>query len=126
MGEDPILEQLRAICLAFPEAAEGAGVGSPTFRVRDRIFAMRHGAEGRPSLRCKAPRGFQQVLIDSDPEAFFVPPYVGQHGWVGIWLDRDLDWKHIAELIEESYCLTAPKRLIKQLQAGGRANPKQD
>ncbi len=105
------IERLRAICLALPEAAEGGGVGNPSFRVRDRIFAMQHGVNGRTSMWCKAPRGFQEIIVSSDPERFFVPPYVGQHGWVGVWLDSDLDWDFIADIVEESYCMTAPKRL---------------
>lgn len=110
MKEDP-LDQLRAICLAFPEAAEKRGVGDPTFCVRDKIFAMRHLVDGRMSMWCKAPSGAQEVLVGSDPEKFFVPPYVGHHGWIGIWLDVEIDWDLLADLIEESYRMTAPKRL---------------
>jgi hypothetical protein len=119
---EEILEKLRAMCLALPEATEGEGVGSPSFRVRDKIFAMQHPAEGRPSLWCKAPAGFQAVVVESDPERFFVPPYVGHHGWIGIWLDVELDWGHLAELVEESYRMTAPKRLIKLLQPDDSAS----
>ena len=109
------LDKLRAICLALPEATEGGGVGNPSFRVRDKIFAMQHPAEGRPSMWCKAPRGFQETLVASDSERYFVPPYVGHHGWVGVWLDIDQDWDFIADLITDSYRLTAPKRLIARL-----------
>ena len=118
--DGPILEHLRAICLALPEATEGAGVGNPAFLVRRRIFAMQHPHDGRASLWCKAPNGLQEVLVESDPECFFVPPYVGHNGWVGIWLDGDLDWGHVADLIEDSYRMTAPKRLSKLLVPGGR------
>ena len=110
MGMD-WLEQLRTICLALPEATEGGGVGNPTFRVRDKIFAMQHPVDGRPSMWCKAPRGFQEVIVESDPSQFFVPPYVGHHGWVGVWLDVEPDWSLIADLITDSYRMTAPKRL---------------
>lgn len=117
MNDDP-LNKLRAICLALPEAVEGGGVGDPSFKVRDKIFAMQHPMNGRPSVWCKAPRGLQEVLAGSDPERFFVPPYVGQHGWIGFWLDVEIDWDHIAGLVEDSYRMTAPKRLVAQL--GGR------
>lgn len=110
---DTAIERLRAICMALPEATEGQGVGSPTFRVRDKIFAMQHPMENRPSMWCKAPRGLQEVLVSAEPERFFVPPYVGQHGWVGMWLDIEIDWEHVAELVEQSYRMTAPKRLLK-------------
>jgi predicted DNA-binding protein (MmcQ/YjbR family) len=109
------VDRLRTICLPLPEATEGQGVGNPTFRVRDKIFAMQHPAEGRPSMWCKAPRGFQEMIVASDPARFFVPPYVGKSGWIGVWLDVELDWNHITELIVESYRMTAPKRLSKLL-----------
>lgn len=110
MQEDP-LDQLRAICLALPESVESGGVGNPSFKVRDKIFAMRHGFDGRMSMWCKAPPGAQDVLVGSNPEQFFVPPYVGHHGWVGIWLDVEIDWDLVADLVRGSYCMTAPKRL---------------
>ncbi|MBI5666368.1 MAG: MmcQ/YjbR family DNA-binding protein [Chloroflexi bacterium] len=118
MASNDWLAQLRLICLALPEATEGGGVGDPTFRVRDKIFAMQHRVDNRPSMWCKAPRGFQEVLVESDPDRFFVPPYVGHHGWVGVWLDVELDWEYIADLVEDSYRLTAPKRLHTRRSAG--------
>lgn len=114
MNDDPLV-RLRRICLAFPEATEQGGVGDPTFRVRDKIFAMRHPVDGRLSLWCKAAPGAQRVLVGSDPNRFFVPPYVGHHGWVGMWLDVAIDWDEVADLVEESYRMTAPKRLTARL-----------
>jgi hypothetical protein len=110
-----VLKRLRAICLRFPEAVETGGVGNPSFKVRDKIFAMQHGHEGRSSCWVKAPRGVQGMLVGHDSERFFVPPYVGHHGWVGVWLDRTVDWEELADLVEESYRITAPKRLSAQL-----------
>ena len=114
MKEDP-LDQLRAICLALPEANEQGGVGDPSFKVRDKIFAMQHRVNDRLSMWCKAPPGAQDVLVGSDPKRFFVPPYVGHHGWVGVWLDVEIDWNEVADLVEESYRMTAPKRLCALL-----------
>ena|SRR5947209_1258369 len=116
--KENILDQLRAICLAFPEASEQGGVGDPTFKVRGKIFAMRHGVDGRMSMWCKAPPGAQDVLVGSEPERFFVPPYVGHHGWVGMWLDGGIDWELVADLVKESYRMTAPKRLSGLLEQG--------
>jgi hypothetical protein len=115
------LNKLRAICLTLPEATEEGGVGDPTFKVRGKIFAMRHPMHDRSSMWCKAPRGVQEMLVNSEPDRFFVPPYVGQHGWVGLWLDAELDWEHVAALVEDSYRMTAPKRLIRQLDERGGA-----
>lgn len=109
------LTRLRAICLAYPEATEQGGVGDPTFKVRGKIFAMRHGMDGRMSLWLKAPPGAQDVLVRSDSARYFVPPYVGHHGWVGVWLDIEVDWDFVADLIDESYRMTAPKRLVALL-----------
>jgi predicted DNA-binding protein (MmcQ/YjbR family) len=111
------INQLRIICLALPEATEGAGVGDPTFRVRDKIFAMQHPVNERPSMWCKAPHGVQEMLIGSAPETFFIPPYVGQHGWVGTWLDIEVDWAHVADLVEDSYRMTASKKQVRMLDA---------
>lgn len=109
------LDRLRAICLAFPESIEDGGVGDPSFKVRNKIFAMRHSFDERPSLWCKAPQGVQGILVGSNPERFFVPPYVGHHGWIGIRLDTELDWDEVADLVEESYRMTASKRLCTLL-----------
>ena len=109
------LTRLREICLNLPEASEQGGVGDPTFKVRDKIFAMRHPMDERESMWCKAQAGVQSTLVASEPERFFVPPYVGQHGWIGVWLDVDQEWDFVADLILESYCITAPKRLVKLL-----------
>jgi hypothetical protein len=118
-GGDQLLERVRAICLALPEATEGGGVGNPSWRVRDKIFAMRHDSHaGRWGIWCKAPPGAQRALVDGDPDRFFVPPYVGVHGWIGISLAVEQDWDLLADLIEEAYRMTAPKRLIAALDSG--------
>lgn len=104
-------ERLRAICLALPEATEKQTWGDPTYRVRDKIFAMERRGDGRISFWCKAPPGSQMVLVGADPNRFFAPPYVGHKGWVGVRLDNDPDWAEVATLVKRSYRLVAPKRL---------------
>jgi hypothetical protein len=114
MSDDP-LDRVRRVCLALPEATEQEAWGEPTFRVRKKIFAMyaaagnHHGA-GRNSLWCNAPLGVQQMLIHSDADTYFSPPYVGVKGWIGIVLDR-VDDRELAELVAQSYCMVAPKKL---------------
>src|SRR5205823_5969672 len=110
--------RLRAICLALPEADEKKAWGDPTFRVRDKIFAMEKRGDGRVSLWCKAPRGSQPVLVGADPERFFVPPYVGRRGWIGVRLDDRPDWAEVAVLIKRSYRLIAPRRLAALVAEG--------
>lgn len=107
------LERLRAVCLALPGASEKEAWGDPTWRVRNRIFAMQKGnhSGGRPSVWLKAPPGGQDVLVSSGPERFFVPPYVGHKGWVGVWLDgATVDWEELADLIADSHRLIAARR----------------
>jgi predicted DNA-binding protein (MmcQ/YjbR family) len=108
--EDPI-SRIRSICLALPEAAEQpfGGHTSPCFRVRGKIFVMI--SEDRTCMTCKAPSGVQQALVGSDAARFYVPAYVGHKGWIGARLDVERDWAELGELIEESYCMTAPRRL---------------
>jgi len=120
MTIDPF-PRLRAICLAFPEATEEPGRVSvqAIFKVREKAFAWlldNHHGDGRLAIWCKAPPGEQAALVAADPERFFVPPYVGPKGWIGLRLDRGkVDWDEIAEILEESYRMTAPKRVAARL-----------
>ncbi len=83
-----------------------------------------HHDDGRVAAWCKAHHVDQQELVDADPERFFVPPYVGPSGWVGVRLDRGLDWGIVSDLVEQAYRLTAPKTLSGLLDAHGRSSPK--
>jgi predicted DNA-binding protein (MmcQ/YjbR family) len=94
------LTRIRKLCLGLPESHEVEAWGEPTFRVRNKLFAMyttanNHHGGGRPAA----------------PKRFFVPPYVGPSGWIGIWLDGAVDWSELADLLRDSYRLVAPKRL---------------
>ena len=115
------LSRLRKLCLALPEAHEVEAWGEPTFRVRNKLFAMyaapnnHHGA-GRAAVWCKAAPGNQALMVRAEPERYFVPPYVGPSGWVGVWLDRRPDWKEVGELVRDSYRLVAPKKLAALLE----------
>ena len=116
MTDDPY-PRLRQVCLAFPDATEQETWGEPTFRVRNKIFAIARPGDGQVSVWCKAPPGAQEALVGADPARFFAPPYLGPKGWIGIHLDGETDWAEIRELIEESYRLIAPKRLVALLDA---------
>jgi predicted DNA-binding protein (MmcQ/YjbR family) len=117
----PAIERrLRVHCLALPEAEEKpfGGHTAPAYRVRDKMFAMTNDGGLRPELWVKGAPGAQDILVESEPERFFVPPYVGKSGWVGIWLDGDVDWDQVESLVRESYCLIAPKRLAMLVLLG--------
>ena len=118
------LGKLRTLCLALPQATEKDAWGEPTFRVGGKIFAMfsnNHHGDGRIAVWCKAPPGVQEILVGADPERFFVPPYVGHKGWIGVRLDRPVDWEEIADILADSYRMTAPKRLAAALQPPQRS-----
>jgi len=115
------LERTRSICLALPEATEKEAWGAPTFRVRDKLFVHyreNHHGDGRVAIWCKARDGVQETLVDADPKRFFVPPYVGHKGWIGVRLEGRVDWSQVSDLLEESYRMTAPKRLLAALDEG--------
>lgn len=110
---DDALTRLRRACLALPETTEQVAWGAPTFRVRKKIFAMfanDHHRDGRVAAWCPVPTGVQPMLVARDPDTFFVPPYVGVKGWIGVVLDR-VDDRELGELMVQSYCLIAPKKL---------------
>ena len=110
------ITRLRKICLVLPEAHEVEAWGEPTFRVRNKMFATfasadNHHGNGRDAVWCKAAPGNQDFMVRAAPDRFFVPPYVGPSGWIGVWLDGDVDWAEVADLVCDSYCLIAPKKL---------------
>ena len=112
------LTKLRKLCLALPEAHEVEAWGEPTFRVRNKMFAMyagpqNHHGRGRPGVWFKATREDQAQMVQAAPESFFVPPYVGKSGWVGAWLDDVADWEELAEFLRDAYRMIAPKRLLE-------------
>jgi len=113
--------RLVALCRALPEAeAESAGTQHLSFKVRKRIFAYYtcdHHGDGRIAFWCKAPPGEQGRLVGEDPERYFVPPYVGPRGWVGLRLDtRRVDWRSVKDLAFAAYFLTAPDSLRRRIE----------
>lgn len=121
MAGDDAFERLREICMQFPEAEEEpfGGHTAPSWRVRKKIFAMGSDGTGREAVNFKAAPGAQEILVQAAPRRFYRPPYIGHKGWVGAWLDaEDIDWDELAALIDESYRLIAPKRLVEQLEGG--------
>ena len=110
---DPVVV-VDEICMALPEAENKpfGGHEAPAYRVRDKIFVKVN--EDLSGFTCKAPPGVQQVLVASEPDRFYVPAYVGRQGWIGVnFVDVDRD--ELAAIIEDSYRMTAPKKLLAQL-----------
>jgi hypothetical protein len=115
-----VLAKLREICLAFPETSERLSHGAPTFFVREkRSFLMvltNHHGDGRFAIWCAAPDGMQKMLVEADPERFFVPPYVGHRGWLGVRLDRGIHWDELTGIAEDAYADVAPAKLVEAAQ----------
>jgi hypothetical protein len=116
------LARLRKLCLALPEAHEVEAWGEPTFRVKGKLFAMHasadtHHGDGRAGVWIKSAHVTQDMLVRADPKRYFVPPYVGKSGWVGAYIGRGADWEIIADLLRDAYRLTAPKKLVTQLNS---------
>jgi hypothetical protein len=107
-----ILGRIRKLCLTLPETSERPSHGAPTFFVREKKSFLtvwhNHHRDGRFALICAAPEGLQAMLVEADPERFFVPPYVGHRGWLGLRLDREFDWDEIAGIVEDAYLEVAP------------------
>src|SRR4051812_548801 len=119
MREDP-LDALRRLCLTLPEVTERLSHGEPAWFVGGkRIFVTYsdHHHDDRLAFWCAAPPGAQDVLVAAAPERFFVPPYVGHRGWLGVRLDVSADWDEVAGMVAGAYRQVAPKRLLAQLDA---------
>jgi hypothetical protein len=105
--------RLRAICLALPEANEELMRRGPSNRVADKIFALERPRDDWLALWCKVPEGSREILLQAEPTRFFIPPYFGPKGWIGVGLDEAADWREIEAFVRRSYRLVAPKRLAK-------------
>ena len=106
------LNRLRKLIKTFPEATERLTWDHPTFRVRDKIFATFGEHEGKASITVKQIKAKQEALCGD--ARFFVPAYVGRHGWVGIFVE-EVEWGFVADLVDQAYRLTAPKALVRLL-----------
>jgi hypothetical protein len=116
------LARVRALCLALPETTERLSHGAPTFFVRGKktfvMFHDDHHGDGRLAIWCAAPMGAQEAMVRSEPDRFFRPAYVGHRGWLGLRLDRDLDWDEVAGIVDDAYRTVAPKTLVAALDSG--------
>ena len=85
----------------------------PSYRVADKIFALERPRNDGLALWCKVPKGSQEILLQAEPTRFFIPPYFGPKGWIGVGLDEAADWREVEAFVRRSYRLVAPRRLAK-------------
>lgn len=115
-------ERLRKLCLALPEVTERLSHGEPTWFVQGKktfVMSANQHHDDRVAFWCAASDGAQETLVTEDPERFFVPPYVGHRGWLGVYLDVPVDWDQIADLVVDAYRRVAPRKLVAALDAVG-------
>ncbi|MDP9236969.1 MAG: MmcQ/YjbR family DNA-binding protein [Chloroflexota bacterium] len=114
MPKKRAIERVREIALALPETSERLSHGEPTWFVRTKVFASwedHHHGDPIVGLWLNAEPGLQEILVGAQPDCFYRPKYVGYKGWIGVNMDGPLDWGQVADLIRDSYRLTAPKKL---------------
>lgn len=102
----------------MPEATERLSHGEPTWFVRGKktfVTYADHHHDDRLAFWCAAPDGVQAEMVSAEPNRFFVPPYVGVRGWLGVRLDISTDWDEIAGIVTEAYRHVAPRKLIALL-----------
>jgi hypothetical protein len=121
--QERLLAKLREICLALPETNERLSHGESAFFFRDkRSFLntdMYHHGSDHYAIWVAAPLGAQDTLVRSDPQHYFVPPYVGYRGWVGATLDDDPDWDELARIIADGYALVAAPKTKRASRGAG-------
>ena len=109
---------LRRLCLSLPEAREVVAWGAPTFRVKTIFATYSDGSQyatGRLSTWVKALPINQILLVQTDPDCFFVPPYVGPKGWIGVFFDdSETHWNELKGLLWDAWRMSAPKKLVDQ------------
>jgi predicted DNA-binding protein (MmcQ/YjbR family) len=111
-----ITDVVREIMACLPETEEFVSHGSPTFRIRGKVFAtymINHHGDGRVALNLVAPPGAQAAFTKINPKAYFVPAYVGPRGWLGVELDKGLGWTTVCEHVREAYAKVAPAELAR-------------
>jgi predicted DNA-binding protein (MmcQ/YjbR family) len=108
------IKRLREICLALPGVFEKEAWGECTFRVTGgSMFAMtdnNHHNSGHVAVWVKAPAMVQEILVHSDPKRFFIPPYVGKQGWVGVRIDYKVKWDELGAILKDGYLIAAPNK----------------
>ncbi len=121
-----LLQGVRDAALALPDTTERPSHSAPTFFVRKKTFVYfwdNHHDDGRVAIWASAPPGVQEEVVESEPDRFFRPPYVGHRGWIGYRLDTaSVDWDEVAAVVTDAWRNVAPKTLVARLDADDAAD----
>lgn len=112
------IDRVRELCLAMPETSERPSHGEPAWFVGKKLFATwedHHHGDPVVGLWVKGAPGLQELLVENEPERYYRPKYVGHMGWIGVNMEGAVDWAQAADLIRDSYRMTAPKKLLALL-----------
>ena len=103
---ESVLERVRRLCVSWPDVEERLSHGEPTWfhrGTRSFVTYADHHHDDRIAFWCAAPPGARDLLVEADAERYFVPPYVGHRGWLGVYLDVEVDWEAVEEVIGAAY-----------------------
>ena len=116
--------RVERLCEAYPdtEAANRYDNEHRSLEVAGKRFGYflvdHFGDDGRSGLALKAAPGVQDTLVEEDPDTYWVPAFVGRHGWLGIRLDlEEPDWEQVAEFIRDAWLLAAPKKVRQAFES---------
>ncbi len=114
------LGMVRAAALRLPETSERPSHGGPAFFIRDKkcfvMFLDDHHQDGRLAIWCAAPAGVQAEMVETEPDRFFRPPYVGHRGWLGVHL-LQVDQPELDAIVLDAFRTIAPPTVLRQLHA---------
>lgn len=120
-ASERVLRHVRDAVAALPETSERLSHGAPAWFVRDKrtiaMFVDDHHGDAHLGVWCAAPPGVQELLVESEPDRFYRPPYVGHRGWIGVDLAVDPDWEELAAILTDAYRCVAPRTLVRLLDA---------
>jgi predicted DNA-binding protein (MmcQ/YjbR family) len=104
----------------LPEAvavASGTHLSLEVRKKRFGYFLEDHHGDGRLAIHCKASPDIHEALHELAPDQVHVPAYLGNRGWIGLWLDTTkVDGSAVELALREAYLLVAPKALARSIR----------
>jgi len=128
-----VIDAIRVVCLALPEAYEEEAWVGTRWRVRGKTFAhVLPIDDGRPPAYARAAAtegpaivlmfrstGEELAALRGGGMPYFAPPWRADEVGLVLWPNSrgtDVDWDEVRELLTESYCTQAPAKLASQME----------